>query len=127
MKPQGTERAGAPTTFAREVRVRRGLNISDLKSSFVPRPGLSVRGGATSAAVGKNCHCPLHGVFRYGGIFGEGCEIVDVSPDETGLGESCEVNAVESSEERVLKLDSLTQHIVHFVQVGAVIKGGGGH
>ena len=39
--------------MAREVRVRRGLNISDLKSYFVPRPGLSVRGGATSAAVGK--------------------------------------------------------------------------
>ena len=54
MKAQGTERAGAPTTFAREVRVRRGLNISDMKSSLVPRPGLSVRGGATSAAVGKD-------------------------------------------------------------------------
>ena len=53
LKAQGTERAGAPTTFAREVRVRRGLNISDMNSSLVPRPGLSVRGGATSAAVGK--------------------------------------------------------------------------
>ena len=51
LKPQGTDSSGAPARFARFVNVRCCEIMARLNSSFLPNPGLSTIGGATSAEV----------------------------------------------------------------------------